>query len=1147
MSFYTDRSCWLLAVGILLLQLMTSVRADVEQQNKEAVRHGILADFRPRDTDINLMPWMKLAQRDLMEFELNAELPNAMVTALAQDSDGFLWMGSHYGLSRYDGHELKKFKAEKDTPHSLPHNFITALYGANDGALWVGTAHAALARYDPTTNHFVHFEHQPDAPNRSITANFINAIVEDRSGGIYVASDNGINVITGGINATPADVSVMRINGCDNVTQANDYTNLLVSDDRLFVSTDNGICVVNLQHVPADVYFGQEIKEVANQNSQLLGTSQDGNIWFKTSNNYLARIRPTDLDVLVTAVNIGKAGSMIEPEPGKLWLGGFTTGILILDTQNLTIVDHILPQPGRKYALENIDVSRLIMDRSGVIWIGTWGSGLQKYIYANNYLRTLRFNPADTNSLSDPINHSILLLADGRLAVFGEEVGIDIFDGEKGKVHHIPYDLGSATGIADNIVTAVEAPAGTLWMGTTYYGLYQFDLVSRQLTRFTEDNGLISSDVRRLSVKDGQLWIASVSSIQIRDIATDTWIDIADRISNIEVLEQSAINDIEFSDDGTLWISTNFNGVFVLATHSNELEKVSVESGTSNLLSERDVVQQLQKTRSGRFFLVGDQDNFEVLDHHQRPMILRSEKDDMDGDPFVLRHDILESDDGRLWTYYVLHDPRDGSYHKLPERREYAGRHVNYVLNAALRTPDDTFLYSGNGLLMMRPDHYIPWNYQPPIRVSELNIDNVPMAFDRHTTVNLPANTQSLSVTFSALEFRAPERIKYRYKLEGYDLEWRNTNADDRHATYTNLPPGDYLLRVKSTNSEQQWSTQEFQLALSKAPHWYQTTGFYLLAFLIASTLLYLLHKWRIARITEQNKALDRRVTERTDELNRSLIALDSAHNELKQTQKRLVIQEKMAALGTLTAGVAHEINNPAHFAQASLYTLKHRVDKVVEQLIELAGGDQADTDIVNHIKMLFSSLNDASDTASEGLDRIIKIVADLKTFANSDDEHTERLKLSEPIQATLKLLKAQYSDIQFQFDCQDDVEIDSNRNRLMQVFMNLLVNACQAIRTKQQRQEVDGMIDIQLSTSGQQALVTVTDNGCGIAPEQQSKIFEPFFSTKPVGDGMGLGLAIVFGILQAQDAHIEVVSTAQQGAQFRLFFPLNSTNDDEH
>lgn len=1130
---------------MLILNITTVVLADSSRPTHLATRHGQASATSSAGADVNRMPWMKFAKRDFINFDLNADLQNPMVSALAQDRDGFLWVGTQFGLSRYDGHELKHFDAEQDNPFSLPHNYITVLHGASDGALWVGTAHAALAKYDPTNNQFIHFEHQPDAPNRSIAAKYINAIEEDQNGNIYVASTGGVNVITGGISASPADVNVMQIDGCDTLTQTKDHTQLVVSSNQLWISTLDGLCVVDLPPEPANRYTGRDIVEVANQDILLLGEAHNGLVWFKTSDNYLGHVNPTDGAVTISELNVGKAIRMIEPEPGKLWLSGFTTGILIIDAATLTQVDAISPQPGRKFALENIDVSRMIMDRSGVIWIGTWGSGLQKYTYANNYLRTLRFNPADPNSLSDPINHTILLLADGRLAVFGEKAGIDIFDGDSGKVDHIAYDFGSATGIADNIVAAVEAPAGTLWMGTTYHGLYRLDLNTKQLTRFTEDNGLLSPDVRYLYVNDKQLWVASASSIQIRDLATGNWTNMADNVRNMQLLERSVINDIEHLADGTLWISTNYNGVFVLASDSDELEQVSVESGNSNFLSDREVVRQLKKTPSGRFFLVGDQDTYEVLDHRQRPMVLRSEKEDMGGDPFVLRHDILASNDGRLWTYYVMHDPADGSYHKLPERREYSGRHVNYVLNAAIRTKDDTFLYSGNGMLIMRPDHYVPWNYQPPVRISELTIDNAELAFDHQQGITLPAHTQTLSATFSAMEFRAPKRIKYQYKLEGYDREWRDTNAENRHATYTNLPPGDYLLRVKSTNSEHQWSEQELQLAINKVPHWYQTTVFYWLVFLLFSALLYLLHQWRIARITAQNKALDKRVKERTEALNQSLSDLDNAHNELKQTQERLVIQEKMAALGTLTAGVAHEINNPAHFAQASLYSLKKQSNKVVQQLIELAGGEQADADIVNHIKALFDPLDEASETAHEGLERIIKIVADLKTFANSDDEHTELLELAEPIAATLKLLKAQYSDIQFNFDCQDEVRISGNRNRLMQVFMNLLVNACQAIRSQQQ-QDIAGVITIELSKNDQHARITITDNGCGIEPDVQSKIFEPFFSTKPVGDGMGLGLAIVFGILQAQNADIEVVSTPQQGTQVRLFFPLNSANNEE-
>lgn len=272
-------------------------------------------------------------------------------------------------------------------------------------------------------------------------------------------------------------------------------------------------------------------------------------------------------------------------------------------------------------------------------------------------------------------------------------------------------------------------------------------------------------------------------------------------------------------------------------------------------------------------------------------------------------------------------------------------------------------------------------------------------------------------------------------------------------------------------------------------------------------------------------------------------VALDNAtsHNEIKNAQQQLVMQEKMASLGILTAGIAHEINNPTNFTQISAQNLQSQLKDFKYTLLELAG-DEAEETVKKLFDSHFNSLFLKVDTILDGTERIKNTVQDLRTFTRQDSNEKCSVSLSKTLNSTVRLVRSKFKD-DLQIEC--DIKVDANFScwpaQLNQVFMNIIINACDAIQLKKTDiNNFKGLVKITLESDAKTIWITFEDNGSGMSQEVQDKIFELFYTTKPLGEGTGLGLSISYGIIQKHQGEISVKSTLGEGSRFIITLPYS-------
>ncbi len=275
---------------------------------------------------------------------------------------------------------------------------------------------------------------------------------------------------------------------------------------------------------------------------------------------------------------------------------------------------------------------------------------------------------------------------------------------------------------------------------------------------------------------------------------------------------------------------------------------------------------------------------------------------------------------------------------------------------------------------------------------------------------------------------------------------------------------------------------------------------------------------------------------------------LDAKNLELRAIQSQLIHQEKMASLGRLVAGIAHELNNPINFVHGNLPYLRDYFEdlkKIVGALDGLPAEHKNEIDALKKqlkYEFLVKDLDNILADLNEGADRIRHIIRNLKSFSRLDEAELKEASLQEGIESTLKILSQYYGrdKIPAQCDFAELPPILCYPGQLNQVWMNLLSNAAQAVEKKP-----EPVVKVSTKMEDGKVLVTVSDNGGGIKPEVQSKIFEPFFTTKPVGQGTGLGLSICHSIIERHGGQIWCESTPEIGTTFRVRIPIYARPDD--
>jgi len=833
---------------------------------------------------------------------LEKGLSQSHVNCILQDRHGFLWLGTQDGLNRYDGYRFRVFKHDARDPGSLANNTVWALLEDRDGTLWVGTDGGGLARWDPAAEAFVHHRHDRANP-RSLSGDRVRAIVETRDGALWVGTDGQ------GLSRLDRQTGTFTRYGArsgDPNRLSSDRLRFLMEDrdGALWIATDGGglarldsarVNLTTYRHDPADgaSLSDDRVRHVYEDRDGVLwvGTYQGGLNRFEGGGRFTRfRKGPEPGSLPNDRIRV-----ILQDRSGVLWIGT-DGGLAEWRPESESFVNHAHRNTDRT-TLSDDRVLSLYQDRGGVFWVGTQGGGLNKWNTATGSFALVRSDPASSSTLTSDRISAFASAPDGTLWV-GTSSGLSRLDRRTGLVQAYRHDPKDPASLSDDrVMSLLLDRAGRLWVGTYEGGLNRLDPATGRFERHLpdpkDDESLSGAGISSLlEDRAGRLWVAVFrGGLNRLDPASGKAVRYRSAPGNPASLSSDSVTALEEDRAGMIWVGTDGGGLNRFDPATGAAIRYRTDPGRPDSLSS-DAVFVIHEDRRGDLW-VGTQggglNQWKAADRAAGRAVFKryTEREGLANDTV---YGILEEDSGDLWlsTNRGLSrlDPETGTFRNFDATHGLQSDEFNF--GAYHRAATGEMFFGGiDGFNAFVPNRVRRNEYVPPVvltSVQKLNREaklGQDLADVRELT--LDHRDYVVSFEYAALDYSAPERNRYAYKLEGLDHDWVVAGAS-RRASYTNLRPGRYVFRVRGSNGDGTWNEDGVAVAITvEPPPWRSAWAYAAYALLVFGGLrLYVRsQERRRLREIEYSHRLERQVQDRTAEL-------AQRNDELQHLNRRL-------------------------------------------------------------------------------------------------------------------------------------------------------------------------------------------------------------------------------------------------------------------
>ena len=835
--------------------------------------------------------WSALADTVFQPLAHDNELPNSSIpTSLAQDGDGFLWIGSQNGLARWDGYHFRVYRSNRGQPGALPENFVQTLHTDARGALWIGTTSGGVARFDREHDRFIVYSVGPDGLS-NVSA---RAIIDDGDGGVWVATEGGLDHFLSGSRTA---AHLRHIEG-DSSSLPDNRVQGLWRDRQgtLWVATAGGLARLDRgsTHFTSVALPAARGKVVS---PWTLLEDSAGRIWVGTIRQGAYVVDPRD--GVAHAVNESGdsqsplpnegVSAILEVMPGQVWLGTLGGGIVAVNANTMQ-TRRIRHDPTVSESLADDSVQALFKDRAGLVWVCTTRS-VSHFDPAQSAMITVFGASSRPNGISDSNVDSILPMPDGRIWLGLDKKGVDVIDPNGVRVASLrPEQSQPQTALPTDYVNVFAPSAdGDVFIGTEQ-GLYRVDRDARHPQRIEVPGRNAAEQVWALFVDGSVLWVGGFDGLWALDLRTQQALPVHGELT--ANLTDARISVIARGADGALWVGTK-NGLNRVDPRTRGVERILPAPADPTALA-AGYITSLATDYQGRLWVATFGGGVAVLESNARNGARFHRLGIEQGLNNENANKLLEDTHHHMWVstddgLAVI----DESTLAIRKFRRAEGLPIsNYWVGSGAVTAAGELLFGGvGGLTVVRPERLSSWSYQPPVVVTDIRIGGgavVAGRLNRGDTADpltITPGANSLAVEFSSLDYSAPERNRYAYRLDGFDANWVETEAVHRVAAYTNLPPGSYTLHLRGSNRDGLWTERTLDVPIEALPAWYQTTRFRVFASLSVLLTIVLLVQGRTVYLRRNQRHLERQVVQRTA--------------ELRESQRQL---EQIAYYDTLTA-----------------------------------------------------------------------------------------------------------------------------------------------------------------------------------------------------------------------------------------------------
>jgi ligand-binding sensor domain-containing protein/signal transduction histidine kinase len=845
-----------------------------------------------------------LERQYLFETLANEEgLAQNTVNALLQDSHGFVWIATQGGLHRFDGQELRVWQQRPDDPDSLPDSFVTGLTEDPSGWLWVGSHSGAIAHLDLASGRVkvqqTAFEDIEPAPRE------VTAFVFEQGVGLWIGDRAGVLLL-------PEGEDIARRVADFSHPEAADAGRVLA----LAPSASGGVLAASsggLWRVTADGHARRLAGSARRGFSSLLVT-RDGTT-YAGGRDGVFRVEGEHLDPVDLGDLQSPPAALAEDSDGRLWVGLFGHGLLRLDSDGQRLhLRHDRYVPG---SLHEDHLTALMVDRSGLLWVGGFARGVARTLAGGTAFTWL----ADRGGTGQPLlGNNVRAAAEdasGALWLGLEGEGLKRLRPDRVRFDDFSPILRSALQLAADDSLRIQALAvdrhGHIWAGSTF-GLARLDpaqgLASSVAVDPQSDDALPDADVRSLlHAEDGSLWIGGFRGGLSRMWPEGRrWAHYRHDPDDPATLTSDTVLALLQEPSGALWVGT-LDGLNRLDPGSGEVQRLRHDPHDPRSLP-GNLVRALHRDAQGQLW-VGTHSGLARLDagDSEGAGFTRFQPPGRDFDNTV--YGILEDARGHLWLStnrgVLAFDPDSGQFRSFGMRDGLQGLEFNGGAQLARR--DGRLAFGGtHGLTQFLPQRVLDDDYQPPVRITSVRVG----AQRAERVRGLPPprlaighGDRVVSFGFAALDYAAPERNLYAWRMHGFDGEWNEASAR-REATYTNLPPGLYRLEVRTSGRDGRWSPETASIELVVDPPWWSSLP--MRAAYAALLALALIVLWRQARRRRKVRQLyAAQLREREDRLK---LALWGSGDELWDLDLRTHTLRRVNPLPHMRVGAESEIGD---------------------------------------------------------------------------------------------------------------------------------------------------------------------------------------------------------------------------------------------
>ncbi|WP_338846937.1 two-component regulator propeller domain-containing protein [Massilia sp. W12] len=796
------------------------------------------------------------------------QIPFGVVTALAQDAHGVLWVGTQDGLVAHDGYRFRKYQQREHDALSLPGNYISGLWPQADGGLWLATLHDGVAHLsaDRAT-----LQGLPPALAQELAGKRIEALQGGADGGVWLGTNQGLAWYAPGATR----LQWWR----KNEGLLDDRVNTLLSDRRgaLWIGSAGGLQRLwqgRLQHMArgdGNTAAAQDVTALllAADGKIWGGTRKQGGFWLQGAEYALHWLQRTEGSASITAIAQAQAET--------IWFASRGDGIVQVDARDGRWLRDLRHDASQQHSLAMNDISALLRDRDGAIWVGSKGGGLQRY-HGGQAIQLLRASLLQGHSLPDTNISSVLELADGRILLGSPAHGLQLFSRSKGRLED---PLISAQFQRNPVRALLQTRDGGIYVGTDLSGVWQLAPGARAWRQLP---GLQDAPVRRLlQDRQGNLWLGNTRGLARWDAQAQRFVSCPDVQGNsVSPWITSMVED----NTGALWLGS-INGLWRMEAGSCRLQQMQHTAGAPDALQSLEVRGLLWDSR-GRLWVstarslerLRERNGARVRFEHVSARLGHAGED--------IGSNLLEDRQGRIWSGRFLLDPVLQHMYELGKGDGWdigTGWIGSYT-----RCADGVLLYGGTrGLAIIDAARFHPQTEPAPLRFVEFKQNGQLSALPAER-VQLGPQVAHFSLEFASLDFSLPDKVRYRYRLLGHDAGWIETDASQRQISYGRLWPGEYRLRVQAQDRFGQWDKQELRLELKVLPAWWQTWWCALLSLLLLLGSIWGVSRWRLAWMQRKAQILQQTISQRTaDILNLANIGRElTATLDLEQALARL-------------------------------------------------------------------------------------------------------------------------------------------------------------------------------------------------------------------------------------------------------------------